>query len=224
MEFFDTATLELRVGFKSIKKDIAYQSDLFTQLNKANKQLQEDGVKLIQLKSTISAFQAKVVMYKRNIEHTEFFQFPFLSNFEKDRKVANKDLLVCKQNCVKIWNINFMICLLFKFLTAQSTPSLKKRVESGELEEELITLQKDIELKPKFYKYYQELWKKVKLFSLAFPTSYLVEREFSEVTHLLTKQLCKLRITDCGDLKLILSTTEPKIERLLPLHHAHLSH
>lgn len=96
--------------------------------------------------------------------------------------------------------------------------------ESGELEEELITLQKDIELKPKFYKYYQELWEKVKLFSLAFPTSYLVEREFSEVTHLLTKQLCKLRITDCGDLKLILSTTEPKIEKLLPLHHAHLSH
>ena len=69
------------------------------------------------------------------------------------------------------------------------------------MEEELIPLQNDVELKPRFKKSYQDfwlqkeiserypaLWKKVKMLVMAFPTSCLVERGFSAVAQLLSKQ------------------------------------
>ena len=64
--------------------------------------------------------------------------------------------------------------------------------ENGILEEELITLKSDLELKPKFQISYQSfwlqseikerylrVWDRVKLFPIAFSRSYLVERAFS---------------------------------------------
>jgi hypothetical protein len=74
--------------------------------------------------------------------------------------------------------------------------------EVGVVEDELlIELQNDIELKPKFKKCYQEfwlqkeisgcypaLWTVVKKLLVAFPTSYLVDRGFSVVMQLLSKQ------------------------------------
>ena len=75
------------------------------------------------------------------------------------------------------------------------------------LEEELVSLQNDKDLTPKFKTSYQAfriqtvipkcyptLWKDIKLFFIAFTTSYLVERGFSAVSRLLTKQRNKLNI------------------------------
>ena len=66
--------------------------------------------------------------------------------------------------------------------------------EVGIVEEELIQLRNDTELKPKFEKSYQDfwlqneicdhypaLWTVIRKLLLAFPTSYLVERGFSAV-------------------------------------------
>ena len=65
---------------------------------------------------------------------------------------------------------------------------------AGVLEEELISLRNDIELRPKLLNSYQDfwlqkavrerypaLWNKVKPYFIAFPTSYLVEKGFSAV-------------------------------------------
>ncbi|KRX16038.1 NAD(P)H-hydrate epimerase [Trichinella nelsoni] len=70
-----------------------------------------------------------------------------------------------------------------------------------ELEEELIYLQTNKEIKPKFknryhsfwlqkqiFDLYPGLWRMVRRFLLAFPSSYLVERGFSVVTDFLTKK------------------------------------
>ena len=88
---------------------------------------------------------------------------------------------------------------------------------SVSIEEELLTLKNDFEAKPLFKSYqafwmtnaiqekYPSLWEKIKLLFIALPTSYLVERDFSAVTRLLTKQRNKLLITERGDLRLYLT-------------------
>ena len=98
------------------------------------------------------------------------------------------------------------------------------------LEEELVSLQNDEDLKPKFKtsyqafwmqtaipKHYPTLWKDIKLFFIAFPTSYLVKRRFSAVSRLLTKQRNKLNITECGDLRLLLTNLHPDVDSLIAM-------
>lgn len=105
------------------------------------------------------------------------------------------------------------------------------------LQEQLIELQNDCELKPKFKNSYQDfwlqkkisecypdLWNNVQLFFIAFPTSYLAERGFSAVANLLSKQRNRLNIVQRGDLRLLLTSIEPDIGKLVSLHQAHPSH
>jgi hypothetical protein len=94
----------------------------------------------------------------------------------------------------------------------------------GVLEEELMELQNDFELKPKFKISYQEfwfqkeipgrypeVWREIKKLLISFPTSYLVEHDFGVVVRLLSKQINRLQITQRGDLRLLLTEIEPDI-------------
>ena len=105
------------------------------------------------------------------------------------------------------------------------------------LEEELISLRNDIELKPKLSNFYQDIWlqkavrerypavwNKVKLYFIAFPTSYLAEKGFSAVSQLLCKQRNRLAVTDWGDLRVFLTALKPETNKLVSSHQAHLSH
>ena len=89
---------------------------------------------------------------------------------------------------------------------------------SGIVEDDLIMLQNDFELHAKFKlsskdfwlqngisERYTTLWYIVKIFLIAFPTSYLVERGFSAVAQLLGKQRQSLKVTERGDLRLFLT-------------------
>jgi hypothetical protein len=105
------------------------------------------------------------------------------------------------------------------------------------LEEELMGLQNDFQLKPKFKKPYQEFWlhkeipgrypaawREIKKLLISFPTSYLVEHDFSVVVRLLSKQRNRLQITHRGDLRLLLTEIKPDIGKLTSLHQVHPSH
>ena len=72
--------------------------------------------------------------------------------------------------------------------------------------------------------FYAVLWKKMKIHFIAFPTSYLVEQGFSAVAVLLSKQRNRLRITERGDLRLLLSEFQPDVKKLISLHQVHPSH
>ena len=76
-----------------------------------------------------------------------------------------------------------------------------------------MTLQNDFELEPKFSISYQSfwlqsevkvkdphVWDRVKIFFIAFPSSYLVERVFCAVTGLLGNRRNRLNIVRQGDL------------------------
>ena len=58
------------------------------------------------------------------------------------------------------------------------------------------------------------LCQRTKLLILAFPTSYLVEKGFSAVMRLHTKQRNRLQITKLGDLRLMLTKFEPDVAKL----------
>ena len=104
------------------------------------------------------------------------------------------------------------------------------------LEEELVSLQNDEYLKPKFKTSYQAfwmqtaipkryptLWKDTQLFFIAFLTSYLVERGFSAVSRILTKRN-KLNITERSYLRLLLTNLLSNVDSLIAMHQAHPSH
>ena len=78
--------------------------------------------------------------------------------------------------------------------------------------------------KKKMHKQYPILWNKVQVLFVAFPTSYLVERGFSVVSLILTKQRQKLQIHERSDLRLFLTNLLPDISRLVEDHQAQGSH
>ena len=71
---------------------------------------------------------------------------------------------------------------------------------------------------------FQRLWIEMRLLIMAFPTSYLVEKGFSAVSQMLTKQRNCLNICQQGDLRLYLSKLEPNIIKLCQHHQPQGSH
>ena len=80
VEFLQNKDDDLRENLLRYKHDIAYLTDLFSKFNEVNLQLQGDEVNLIKAKSVISAFAAKVSLYRQNLARRQFHQFP---NLEK---------------------------------------------------------------------------------------------------------------------------------------------
>jgi len=50
--------------------------------------------------------------------------------------------------------------------------------------------------------------------------SYLVEKEFSAVGFILSKQRNRLNICECGELRLLFNEFQPDVEKLTCLHQA----
>ena len=61
---------------------------------------------------------------------------------------------------------------------------------------------------------FPNLWQVAKLLVLPLPKSYLIERGFSAVIQLLTKQRNRLDISQCGDLRLLLIDIKPDVKRI----------
>ncbi|KAK9888647.1 hypothetical protein WA026_000875 [Henosepilachna vigintioctopunctata] len=137
---------------------------------------------------------------KQNISRHEFSQFPNFSQVEcidedihtysqhlsalhDDFKTRFEDMLTMN---IPLWIIN---------------PFDEMEVANVVLQEELLELSTNEELKVKFRKGYQTFWLQAEIpktypglweiarkFLISFPSSYLVERSFSAVTNLLTKK------------------------------------
>ncbi|KFD50461.1 hypothetical protein M514_08688 [Trichuris suis] len=196
----------LCANLKKFEGDIAYMADLYMKFNEMNLQLQDDDLNLIKTKSVISARKGRI--NEQNVEvywrRLELLHQDFIERLE--------DILSLE---VPDW------------ITGPFSG-----VENAELQlqEELLELQANEELKPKFnlgYRafwlqrviphLYPGLWNVVRKLLISFPSSYLAERGFSVVADLLTKKRNKLQIVNRGDLRLRLTSTEPDVENLLSL-------
>lgn len=242
VEFFQDQDTCLSVELKEIKHDIAYLSELFSKFNDMNLQLQGNEVTLIKAKSVICTFMSKLLLFQRNIMgRRDLYQFPSLSELNNKGEIQDDDLrMYCDHLDMlhKDMSERYQDLLLLEIPDWVINP-FSNTEQPGVMEEELIELQNDVELKSNFKckKSYQEfwlqkdistrypaLWSVVKKLLVAFPTSYLAERGFSVVAHLLSKQRNRLEIVKCGDLRLRLSDFKPDIVTILSRHQAHPSH
>ena len=171
----------------------------------------------------------------------KFRQFPCLSDLEKKTRVKDDSIAVYCAHLAELYrdmSVRFNDLFSLEIPGWVIDPFTEPSTEvPTHLKEELVSLQNDEDLKPKFKTSYQAfwrktaipkrcptLWKDIKLFFIAFPTSYLVERGFSAVSRLLTKQRNKLNITERGDLRLLLTNLHPDVDSLIAMHQAHQSH
>ena len=169
-----------------------------------NLQLQGDETSLIKAKSALSAFLSKLQLSCRNLGRREFRQFPCLSDLEKKTWVKDNDIAVYCAHLAELhrdMSVRFNDLFSLEISSWVIDPFTEPSTEvPTHLKEELVSLQNDKDLKPKFKtsnqafwmqtaipKRYSTLWKDIKLFFIAFPTSYLVERRFSPVSRFLTK-------------------------------------
>ncbi|KAL0830409.1 hypothetical protein ABMA28_002588 [Loxostege sticticalis] len=236
LEFLESRDPDLKDKLIKFKADIAYLTDLFKKFNDINLQLQGDSLNLIKTKGIISAFLGKLKLMKQNISRREFSQFPNLSQVE----CIDEDIHTYSQHLSALhddFKTRFEDILTMDIPGWIINPFEETEVANVVLQEELLELSTNEELKVKFRKGYQifwlqaeipekypRLWEIARKFLIAFPSSYLVERSFSAVTNLLTKKRSKLNITERGDLRLLLTKIKPNIDRLLTLHQIHPSH
>lgn len=237
LDFLENRDEELRANLIASKNDIAYLTDLFKIFNDVNLQLQGDELNLIKTKNVTAAFAGKLLLYKRNLGRGEYSHFATLSEVSPKQE----DLLIYCQH-LEVLRADFME--RFEDVLNMNIPSWVldpftyiDAAESSNIEEELIELATNEELKVKFRNGYQDfwlqksisqlypgLWEIVQKILIPFPSSYLAERGFSAVTNLLTKKRNRLHITERGDLRLLLTKLEPDIDNLLKLHQSQPSH
>ena len=171
---------------------------------------------------------SKCKLFKSNLARHEFYKFPSFSELDKEKSISDDDLQVYCAHLEALerdMSERFQNILLFRLPDWIINPFLDaKSEETGVAEEEIVSLQTDIELWPIFKKSYQDvclqkisdfypvLWNKIKIYFIAFPISYLVERGFSAVALLLSKQKNRLKITERGNLQLFFSEFQPDVE------------
>ena len=228
---------DLAVSVTENKHSIAYLTDIFTKFNFANKELQGDNVTLITTKSTLKALSAQFKLFKSRLGRKDYSDFPCLKTQEN---VTDEELIIF---CNHLENVVVDMGERFKNLFDMVVedwvfnPFIDVEEVDSDHQNDLILLQNDEELKGRFKKSYQDfwlqeklharypaLWSKVQPYFVAFPTSYLVERGFSAVSLLLTKQRQKLQLNKRGDLRLFLTKITPSIKMLVENHQAQGSH
>ncbi|KAJ7316501.1 hypothetical protein JRQ81_002663 [Phrynocephalus forsythii] len=182
------------------KPDIAYLTYLFTKFNGVSLQLQGDSLNLIKTKSIIAAFPSRINLVKKNIGQREFSQFPNLSL----TNVQDDDILVYVQHLSVLhtdFKTRFEDVLTMEIAQWIINPYGDIEELDVTLQEELIGISTNKELKVQFRMDYQQFWLQkdipiaspavwtiTRKFLIAFPSSYLVERGFSVVVNLLIKK------------------------------------
>ena len=236
LEFLATKDHILKENLIKWKPDIAYLTDLYTKFNEVNLQLQGDSLNLVKTKSIVAAFLGKINLMKQKMGRREFSQFPNLPS----TNVQDDDVLVYVQH-LNVLHADFKT-RFGDVLTMEIPPWMINPYDEIEesdvmLQEELIGISCNEELKVQFRKGYQQFWLQKEIpvayptlwaiarkFLIAFPSSYLVERGFSAVANLLTKKRNRLQIIERGDLRLNLTNLKPNVDKLLSEHQTHPSH
>lgn len=162
--------------------------------------LQGDNLNLIKTKSIIAAFLVRINLMKQNIGRREFSHFPKFSRI----KCQYDDVSAYVQHLSALhtdFKIRFQDILTLEIPQWIINPYIDIEESDIVLQEELIGISTNEELKGQFRNGYQKfwfqrdipviypgLWSIARKFLIAIPSSYCVERGFSTVVNLLTKK------------------------------------
>ena len=230
IEFLYGIDCQLAEAVKSLKNNIAYLADVFTFMNKVNKKLQGKMITLIRCKSVITSLTSKLFLYKENMGRNILSQFSNLCGND----VTEDELLKYYLHLHKLVED---IQIHFEDLVNLNVPCWVIQPFSAadlivELHDQFIDLQNDDNFEEDRYDIfwytasgkYSLIWNELRAWVLPFPTSYVVEKGFSVVTLLLSKQRNRLSISKRGILRLYLTKTSPNMKKLIEDHQAHPSH
>ncbi|KFD46570.1 hypothetical protein M513_12549 [Trichuris suis] len=192
LEFFEKEDASLCANLKKFEGDIAYMADLYTKFNEMNLQLQGDDLNLIKTKSVISAFVPELLYFKNNLARREFYNFPNLCELRRKGRINEQNVEVYWRH-LELLHQDFIE--RFEDILSLEVPDWMTDPFSGvenaelQLQEELLELQANEELKPKFnlgYRafwlhrviphLYPRLWNVVRKLLISFPSSYVAER------------------------------------------------
>ena len=178
------------------------------------------------------------------LNNRRFVKFEHLKAANEEKRVPDSDLKVFCNHLTKLHadmmdRFTDLISLTIPHWVLHPnniTINLSEMETITDIEEQLLTIQTNHELMSLSSDYkrfwlqaeipnlYPELWDKVRIFLIAFPSSYLVEKGFSAVSQILGKQRLSMDIVNRGDLQLHLTNIEPDLDKIVSRHQAHPSH
>uniref|UniRef100_A0A5S6R034 DUF4371 domain-containing protein n=1 Tax=Trichuris muris TaxID=70415 RepID=A0A5S6R034_TRIMR len=202
VEFFASHDNALCENLKRRESDMAYLADLYFKFNEMNLLLQGDELNLITTRAAVCGFVRKLPLFRRNLARRELGQFPNLCALQKKVEIKDDDV---EAYCQHLDMLHHDLSARYEDILGMEVPSWVIDPFSTaelELQEELVELQANEELKVKFLKNgyqafwlqrgiaesYPGLWNIARKLLLAFPSTYLAERGFSVVADLLTKK------------------------------------
>uniref|UniRef100_A0A5S6R2L9 HAT C-terminal dimerisation domain-containing protein n=1 Tax=Trichuris muris TaxID=70415 RepID=A0A5S6R2L9_TRIMR len=174
---------------------------------------------------------SKLLLFKQRFAMGEQCQFQNLIKVKKDGQVSDADVEVYRDHLQALHNDfarRFEDILSMAIPDWVINPFTNVEDEEISLQIELLDLQSNAELKPRLAEGYQRFWLQkqipdlypnvwamLKRWLICFPSSSLVERAFSVVTHLMTKKRNRLQLVKRGDLRLHVTSMLPNIDKLV---------
>lgn len=222
---------------------VSYLADIFGKFNVLNTDLQGKNKTLIDCKSKITAFIAKLKYWKSQIGRNILTQFPHLSTCSEVTDDCRLVIIAHLEKLTDDMNERFGDMITMNFPDWLTQPFLydcyseaATNLEDAVIDE-ILEIQNDDMMRPLFDSKNIMMWldhqvtsKYPTLASIAqthllpFPTTYLVECGFSTVNDILTKKRGTLDITKRGDLRIKLTNLTPNISKLVAEHCAQGSH
>ena len=195
-------------------QDTSYLADFFEKFNFATNKLQGKNVMLVQCKSIIGGLINKLGLYQQALNRRDFYHFSQLSKVSDD--VTDNHLLVYIEHLKAVkedMQVRFKDLLdlkVFLWLVEPFSGNILDNELDSAMQELLIDLQSDKEAHAIFTAHgwadflikcgdrFPELWEKIKLFLLAFLSTYVVEQGFSELLYMRNKYPNRLDMNKTG--------------------------
>uniref|UniRef100_A0A5S6QBL5 HAT C-terminal dimerisation domain-containing protein n=1 Tax=Trichuris muris TaxID=70415 RepID=A0A5S6QBL5_TRIMR len=204
VQFLETEDTELRGNVEKSKANIAYTSNLYFKFSEMKLQLEGDQLNLIKTKTVVTTFISNLAIFRQNLGRGEYRQFPNLNDLKENGSIPDDVVrffcdhlsMLHEDMCERYGDILSMFISDWVLDPFTSLPGVDVTYQ-----EELIEIQANEELKPRIMggytsiwlqqeiiQLYPRLWNVATKFLIRSPSSYLVEREFSEVTDILGKK------------------------------------
>ena len=226
----------------------AYLVDFFAQINKLNLQLQGSGNLKLQGMSNIFAYEdkirafiAKIELWINKVERKNFSAFDTLNQIIDGqgadiKEEIQKNMMLHLTNLKSEFNRYFPDCGDKSIQKLIRNPFILNVSEvSDEIQEEVIEMQHDTNLKDTFESgiNLEEFWSQKEIsfpnlrdiairYLTLFSSTYLCEQGFP--TLLVIKNKHRNRLDATADMRLALSSTEPRIQKLVKSMQSQKSH
>ena len=153
----DTKDPALKRNLHDRRSDIAYLADLYSKFNDINLQLQGDSLNLVKTKSVLAGFLATMGLMKQRIGRRDFSLFPSLQSLPCE----DEELLCYVQHLEALqedFKERFKDMLMMEIPAWFIDPYGGVELADTEMQQELVILSTNEELKVRFRRGHQELW------------------------------------------------------------------